>query len=81
MTNAVDRVLREALELAERDRAMLAARILESLDAAHDTGEDEIHTDEIQQAWEGEIERQSAAVLNFGHVISTPWGDVRRPIG
>ena len=50
MTDATNRVLRQALELEPDERAVLAAELLASLDESED---------EVQRAWAAEIERRS----------------------
>jgi len=74
MTATADRVLQDALGLSEQERAEIAARLIESLDAARD-GE----AAEIEAAWAAEIERRCAA-LDAGTTGTTDWEDVRRQI-
>jgi putative addiction module component (TIGR02574 family) len=74
MTAMADRLLQEALSLSERERAEVAARLIESLDAV---GEDK--TAEVEAAWAAEIERRCAA-LDTGTTGTTAWEDVRRQI-
>ncbi len=50
MTDATNRVLRQALELEPDERAILAAELLASLEASED---------DVQRAWAAEIERRS----------------------
>lgn len=50
MTDATNRVLRQALELEPEERAALAAELLASLDASEN---------DVQSAWAAEIERRS----------------------
>ncbi len=50
MTEATDRVFRQALELEPEERAALAAELLASLEESED---------EVQRAWAAEIERRS----------------------
>jgi hypothetical protein len=50
MTDATNRVLRQALELEPDERAMLAVELLASLEASED---------DVQRAWAAEIERRS----------------------
>ena len=50
MTDATNRVLREALDLEPDERAVLAAELLASLEASED---------DVQRAWAAEIERRS----------------------
>jgi putative addiction module component (TIGR02574 family) len=60
--------LAAALELPERDRAEIAARLLESLDEAEQEGVDE--------AWAREIERRCAA-LDSGEAVTSDWDEFR----
>jgi putative addiction module component (TIGR02574 family) len=64
----VEEVVRQALALDERDRAEVAARLLDSLE------EDE--EGEADAAWIAEIERR-AADLESGAVEGIPWEEVR----
>ena len=50
MTDAGNRLLKEALDLDPDERAALAAELLASLDASED---------DVQRAWATEIERRS----------------------
>lgn len=74
MTATADRVLQDALGLSEQERAEIAARLIESLDAAHD-GE----AAAVEEAWAAEIERRCAA-LDAGTTGTTDWKDVQRQI-
>jgi putative addiction module component (TIGR02574 family) len=74
MTDAADRLLKDALVLSDRERAEIAARLLESLDA----GEAE-DPDEVEKAWAAEIERRCDA-LDAGTTKTIPWDDVRREL-
>jgi putative addiction module component (TIGR02574 family) len=74
MTDAADRLLKDALALPDRDRAQIAARLLESLDAVSD--ED---PDEVEALWAAEIERR-CDVLDAGTAKTHPWTDVRREL-
>ncbi|HKI00755.1 MAG TPA: addiction module protein [Thermoanaerobaculia bacterium] len=64
----VEEVVRKALELDERDRAEVAARLLDSLEEDED--------EEADTAWVAEIERR-AADLESGAVEGIPWEEVR----
>ena len=64
-------VLAQALSLPERDRAEIAARLLESLDP-------ETQSD-VDEAWAAEIERRCAAV-DAGALTTSDWKDVRARI-
>ncbi len=74
MTNAADRILQDALGLSDKERAEIAARLIESLDA--DVGAD---VEGIEEAWAAEIERRCAA-LDAGKTGTTAWDEVRRQI-
>jgi len=71
MTNVAERLLTEALNLPETERAELAARLIESLEAQRD--------DEVDAAWAAEIERRCAA-LDSGEAVTSDWSEVRRKI-
>lgn len=62
-------VLADALALDVRERADLAAALIESLDPTID--------DEVDAAWEAEIERRVAA-LDRGDAVTIPWAEVQR---
>ena len=66
-----ERLLAEALDLPETERADLAARLIESLDGAADA--------DVDAAWATEIERRCAA-LDSGQAVSSDWSDVRQRI-
>jgi len=70
MSNAVDKVQAEALELPIGDRARLVRRLLESLD--EDIVED---PSEVEQAWAVEIERR-VAEYRAGRSKTTPASEV-----
>ena len=61
-------LLDEALRLPEGDRADLAAKLIESLDADLDT--------DVDAAWAREIERRCAAV-DAGDAVTSDWEAVR----
>ena len=60
MTDATNRVLRQALELEPDERAILAAELLTSLEESDD---------DVQRAWAAEIDRRSR------HAASHPGED------
>lgn len=64
-------LLEQVLSLPEPDRAEVAARILESLEANRDEG--------VDDAWAAEIERRCAAV-DAGTLVTSDWNEVRRRI-
>lgn len=68
MTRAAEKILSEALELEESDRATLAGLLIESLDDEPDEG--------WEEAWAAEIQRR-ADQLDSGEVSTIPWEEVR----
>ena len=73
MTTTARRLLQDVLALSEQERAEIAARLIESLEAgASDPAG-------VEEAWAAEIERRCAA-LDAGTTGTTAWGDVRRQI-
>ena len=70
MTNEARRLLDEALQLAESDRADLALRLLDSM------GEP---TDEVERAWIEEAKRRLAEI-DRGDVQPLPWPEARERI-
>ena len=74
MATTADRVLQDALGLSERERAEIAARLIESLEVARDGD-----AAEVEEAWAAEIERRCAA-LDAGSTSTSDWQDVRRQI-
>ena len=73
MTTTAGRNMQAAVGLSEQERADIAARRLESLDAGDSdaTG--------VADAWAAEIERRCAA-LDAGTTGTTAWEDVRRQL-
>lgn len=71
MTNTTERLLTEALSLPDTERAELAARLIESLEAQVDP--------DVDGAWAAEIERRCAA-LDAGEAVTSDWSEVRRRI-
>jgi putative addiction module component (TIGR02574 family) len=69
MTTDAKRLLDDALQLAEAERAEIAGRLIESLD-------DQIDAD-AQERWSDEI-AQRLADLDSGAVKAIPWAEVRR---
>lgn len=68
MTRAAEKILSEALELEESDRATLAGLLIESLDDEPD--------EDWEEAWAAEIQRRTAQ-LDSGEVSTIPWEEVR----
>lgn len=71
MTNTTQRLLDEALDLPDSERAELATRLIDSLDAADRDG--------VDAAWAAEIERRCAA-LDSGEAVASDWAEVRARI-
>jgi putative addiction module component (TIGR02574 family) len=69
MTHQATKVLEDGLRLSEKERAMVADRLLESLD-------DEVDED-AEAAWEEEIRRR-VEEIDQGLVKTIPWEEVRR---
>ena len=65
--------MQDALGLPEQERAEIAARLIESLDARDSDAAG------VEEAWAVEIERRCAA-LDTGTTGTTAWDDVRRQI-
>jgi len=74
MGNDARTLLTEALELADDDRADLAAELLASLDEPTSDSQEE-----IDRLWAVEIERRSNRVLS-GESRGEPWDEARRRI-
>jgi putative addiction module component (TIGR02574 family) len=66
-----DSLLELVLHLPERDRAKIAAKLLDSLDPGSDV--------DVEEAWAAEIERRCAAV-DAGTVTTSDWSEVRARI-
>jgi putative addiction module component (TIGR02574 family) len=71
MTRDVGRLLEDALRLPEKERAMLAARLMDSLDPDAD--------EETQSAWEEEIAKRLEE-LDTGNAHAVPWSNARELI-
>jgi len=69
MNRAIQDLYERASELAPEDRAELAGLLLESL-------EDDVPSDEIEQAWAAEVERRMAE-FRAGRVKTVSWQDLR----
>ena len=65
------RLLKEALELPDAERAELAAELMASFDGPADP--------DVEAAWAVEIERRAAKVLS-GESQGVPWDEVRERI-
>ena len=70
MSSNALRLLDEALQLSEQDRAELALRLLDSV------GEP---TDQVERAWIEEAKRRLAEI-DSGQVQTVPWSEARQRI-
>ena len=68
MSTSTAEIFKEALDLEERDRAMLAGLLIESLEEGID--------DELESVWKAEVARR-AAELDSGDVKTLIWEDVK----
>lgn len=68
MATSVEELYREALDLDARERAALAARLIDSLDAEIEEG--------VEPAWLAEVERRIEE-LDSGKVKTIPWDEVQ----
>ncbi len=68
MSRMSEELYQKALDLDERERAALAARLIESLDAELEEG--------VEAAWLAEVERRMEE-LDSGKVRSIPWDELR----
>ncbi len=68
MSETAEELLKKALTLGEKDRALLAGALIESLHGKVDPG--------AENAWESEIERR-VSELEAGAVETVPWSKVR----
>jgi putative addiction module component (TIGR02574 family) len=72
MATDADRILNDALRLPESDRAVIACKLIESLDEPADEND-------VIPAWADEIERRLRE-LDDGTVKAVPWEEARRQI-
>ncbi len=68
MAKLAEELYKKALDLDERERAALAARLIESLDAEVEEG--------VEAAWLAEVERRMEE-LDSGKVQTIPWEELR----
>jgi putative addiction module component (TIGR02574 family) len=68
MAKLAEELYKRALDLDERERANLVARLIESLDTEVEPG--------VEAAWLAEIERRMED-LDSGKAQSIPWEEVR----
>jgi putative addiction module component (TIGR02574 family) len=71
MTTAADSLYQAALQLPDRDRAELAAMLIDSIDPTTDA--------DWAEAWDAEIAKRIGE-LDQGNVKTVPWGTVRQRI-
>jgi len=71
MNTQTQQLYENALQLPDRERADLAARLIESLDPEID--------DDVGTAWDAEIRRRIDE-LDRGAVTAVPWPEARRII-
>ena len=71
MTQTAEKLLDQAMSLNDAERAELAARLIETLDAASDS--------DYVTAWQAEIE-QRLGQLDAGKAQPIPWEEARRQI-
>ncbi|MGH1462720.1 MAG: addiction module protein [Neptuniibacter sp.] len=71
MSAAFDKVIDEIDELSPKEKALVAHRILESLDSQQDQG--------TEQAWK-ELSEQRLQSFNSGDVEGVSWDEVKQTI-
>jgi len=71
MSAAFDKVIDEIEELSPKEKALVAHRILESLDSQQDQG--------TEQAWK-ELSEQRLQSFNSGDVEGVSWNEVKQTI-
>ena len=67
MSTTVEHVLTQALQMPPQDRALIAERLLSSLDGEADW--------EVEVAWQQEAQRRIGAI-DRGEVVCLPWEQV-----
>lgn len=68
MSETTEQLLKKVLSLGEKDRALLAGALIESLHGEADPN--------VDDAWEYEIQKR-VSELESGAVESVPWSEVR----
>jgi putative addiction module component (TIGR02574 family) len=68
MGETTEQLLRKVLSLGEKDRALLAGALIESLHGKADSG--------VEDAWESEIQKR-VSELDARAVETVPWSEVR----
>lgn len=71
MSAPATKILEDALQLSDRDRANLAVSLIDSLDPSVDS--------DWEAAWDQEIARRTKE-LDEGSVETIPWSEVRRKL-
>jgi hypothetical protein len=71
MSEAAKKVLHDAMELDDPDRALVAAELIASLDGTEDA--------DVEAAWALEIDRR-VSEIEAGTAELSSWADVRRRI-
>lgn len=71
MSRPLLKILDEAIELGEEDRALLAGLLLESIEAEPDH--------DVEKAWAAEIQRRVSSLEN-GEAELIPWKEVKRSV-
>lgn len=72
MKTTVDDILKKAMAMPSRDRAVMAERLIESLDSSHDRT--------VEAAWQSEIERRIKEI-DSDEIRLVPWEEVRARLG
>lgn len=68
MGETTEQLLKKVLSLGEKDRALLAGALIESLYGTADSG--------VEDAWESEIQKR-VSELDARAVETVPWSEVR----
>jgi putative addiction module component (TIGR02574 family) len=71
MSTTAEKLLEQALDLDEKDRARIAGALIESLETCVDP--------DAKEAWEAEISRR-AEEIEAGTVELVPWSEVRKQL-
>ena len=71
MDKTVERIIAQALRKPPKDRAVIAERLISSLDIEKDL--------DVEIAWQEEVQRQGAGV-DKGEVECIPWEIVRQQV-
>lgn len=68
MKSSTKEILDRALEMPENDRAAIAERLIESLDAEPDR--------DVEEAWQREVQRRLSE-LDRGEIECVPWEEIK----